>query len=263
MAESLVKLSRQGPVAILSLNRAKRHNALVPELLLKLLEKLRSDECQEAGAVMLRAEGRSFSTGGDMLAFQQNRARIRDYATEVVELLNQAILAIYTNTSPVVCSVQGQVTGGSLGFLLASDWVVMHQKATITPWYTTVGFSPDGGWAAMLPDIIGRQQATDWLAENACHDADTCQKLGLVQKVVSTGCDAVAFDWALQVAIQQTDGRARHHILPLTEPRSLELRLELECKAFVEQVQTSQARDGIDRFLNAQGILKKQLIHGS
>ena len=34
MAESLVKLSRQGPVAILSLNRAKRHNALMPELLL-------------------------------------------------------------------------------------------------------------------------------------------------------------------------------------------------------------------------------------
>jgi len=257
MAESLVKLFRQGPVAILSLNRANRHNALVPELLLKLLERLRSDECQEAGAVMLRAEGHSFSTGGDLLAFQQNRARVRDYATEVVGLLNQAILAIYTHAAPVVCSVQGQVTGGSLGFLLASDWVVMHQQASITPWYTTVGFSPDGGWMAMLPDIIGRQQAMDWLAENTCHDAHTCQKLGLVQHVVSTSCDAVALDWAHQVATQQRDGRTRHHILSSTDPRSLALRLELECEAFVDQVETSQAQDGMDRFLNAQGILKK------
>lgn len=253
MAESLVKLSRQGPVAILSLNRSKRHNALVPELLENLLKVLRSDACQEAGAVMLRAEGRSFSTGGDLLAFQQNRARIRDYATEVVELLNQAILAIFTHAAPVVCSVQGPVTGGSLGFLLASDWVVMHQQATITPWYTTVGFSPDGGWMAMLPDIIGRQQALNWLAKNASNDADTCQNLGLVQQVVSTDCDAVALDWAHQVIRQQRDGRARHHILPSTDPRSLELRLELECKEFVEQVQTSQAQDGIDRFLNATG----------
>jgi len=257
MTESLVKLSRQGPVAILSLNRAKRHNALVPELLLNLLEKLRSDECQEAGAVMLRAEGHSFSTGGDLLAFQQNRARIHDYATEVVELLNQAILAIYTHAAPFACSVQGQVTGGSLGFLLASDWVVMHHQASITPWYTKVGFSPDGGWIAMLPDIIGHQQAADWLAENTCHDADTCQNLGLVQQVVSTGGDAVALDWALQVATQQRGGRTRHHIFSSADPRTLAFRLERECKAFVEQVQTSQARDGIDLFLNAQGILKK------
>lgn len=263
MAEPLVKLSRQGPVAILSLNRSKRHNALVPELLDSLLEGLRSDACQQAGAVVLRAEGRSFSTGGDLLEFQNNRVRIRDYATEVVGLLNQAILALFTHPAPVVCSVPGQVTGGSLGFLLASDRVVMHQQASITPWYTMVGFSPDGGWTAMLPDIIGHQQAMEWLTKNVCNDADTCQSLGLVQQVVSKDCDAVALDWAHQVIRQQPDGRARHHILRSTDPRSLALRLEQERKAFVEQVQTSQAQDGIDRFLNTQILIKKQSIHGS
>ena len=71
----------------------------------------------------------------------------------------------------------------------------MHRNASITPWYAEVGFSPDGGWTAMLPDIIGRQQSLHWLATNACYDANTCHALGVVQELVDDDSVSAAFNW--------------------------------------------------------------------
>lgn len=252
MVDRLVKLERQGTVAILSLNRPGRHNALVPDLLSDLLAALADDECLAASATVLRAEGRSFSTGGDLLGFQQHRDTIAEYAHELVGLLNQVIVALYTHPAPIVCAVQGQVTGGSLGLLLASDRVVMRRDATITPWYGVVGFSPDGGWTAMLPDVIGRQQTMQWLAGNASYDADTCLMLGLVHQVVDEECDATAMAWAKKVSEMQTGSINRSRGLLNRNIEELTSRLVAEHESFVAQIQTQQALDGIDQFLRRQ-----------
>ncbi len=249
MAERLVKLERHGGIAVLSLNRPARHNALVPALLSDLLNALQDDHCTQAAAIVLRAEGRSFSTGGDLLGFQQHRDTIGEYAHELVGLLNRAVLALYTHPVPVVCSVQGQVTGGSLGLLLASNHVVMCRGASITPWYGVVGFSPDGGWTALLPDIVGRHQAMDWLAGNASHDADSCRLLGLVHQVVDSDCDSAAIAWAEKVTSMQSCSIRLCRQLLHADAGKLSERLEAERKAFVTQVQTQQALDGIDQFL--------------
>lgn len=249
MTDRLVKLEWQGPVAIISLNRPERHNALIPALLLDLLAVLEDQNCLQARVVVLRAEGQSFSTGGDLLGFQQNRDTIVEYAQELVGLLNQVILALYCHPAPIVCVVQGQVTGGSLGLLLASDRVVMSSDATITPWYAVVGFSPDGGWTALLPEIIGRQQTMQWLASNACHDADSCLNQGLVHQVVDKDCDTAAMIWAERVAEMQSGSISRSRRLLNTNIEGLRHRLEAERDAFVAQVQSQQSLDGIDRFI--------------
>ena len=198
--DRLVTLRFQGNIALVSLNRPARHNALVPELLSRLLQVLEHQDCQAAPVVILRAEGHSFSTGGDLSGFQNHRATIGTYARELVGQLNQVILAIYTHPAAIVCAVNGQVTGGSLGFLLAADRVIMRRGVTVTPYYSVVGFNPDGGWTVLLPDIIGRQHTMHWLASNTSHDADTCMSLGLAQQVVDNGCDAAALRWAERVA---------------------------------------------------------------
>ncbi len=247
--EPLVKLQRRDGIALVSLNRPARHNALVPELLAALLQTLAQPDCQHAAVVILRAEGRSFSTGGDLAGFRDHRATIGTYAHELVGQLNQVILAIYTHPAPIVCAVQGQVTGGSLGLLLAADHVIMRRGATITPYYSVVGFSPDGGWTALLPGIIGRQQTMHWLANNASFDADTCLALGLVQQVVEDDCDAAALGWAQSVAEKQAGSVTRSRKLLNTDSEGLRRRLEAERENFVSQIQTQPALDGIDLFL--------------
>jgi len=248
-AGQLVTLQRRGPIALISLNRPRRHNALVPELRDALLRALGHPDSQGAAALVLRAEGRSFSTGGDLAGFRDHRETIGDYAYGLVGQLNAAILAIYTHPAPVVCAVQGQVTGGSLGLLLASDHVVMRRGVTITPYYAVVGFSPDGGWTAMLPGIIGRQRTMDWLASNASHDADTCLALGLAHEVADDDCDAAALQWADRVAEKNAGCMARTRRLLNDDSDAVRRRLEAERENFVVQVQTRSALDGIDQFL--------------
>ena len=251
-ADPLVTLRRQGKIAIVSLNRPARHNALVPDLLSHFLQVLEHDDCQSAAVVLLRAEGRSFSTGGDLSGFQNHRDTIGAYAGQLVGQLNQVILAIYAHPAAVVCAVQGQVTGGSLGLLLAADHVIMCRGKTITPYYSVVGFSPDGGWTAILPDIIGRQQTMHWLASNTSNDADTCLALGLVHQVVETDCDTAALAWAETVADKHVGSIASSRKLLNSDIGHLGLRLEAERKSFISQVQTQQTLDGIDSFLRRQ-----------
>ena len=131
MTEPLVRQARDGDVAIVTLNRPARHNALVPELLTALLAALDDVAAGDAAALVLASEGRSFSTGGDLRGFLEHRESIGAYADLLVGLLNDVILALYRLPFPTVCAVSGQVCGGSLGLLLACDRVVMQQDAEL------------------------------------------------------------------------------------------------------------------------------------
>lgn len=249
VTEPLVTLEVTETAAIIRLNRPARHNALVPGLLQELLDALNDERCRNTTAVILAAEGQSFSTGGDLLGFWQHRDDIADYSQRLVGLLNQVVLALYTHPVPVACAVQGQVTGGSLGLLLAADRVIMHRQVTITPWYAAVGFSPDGGWTAMLPDVIGREQSGNWLLSNATFAADQCLAIGLAHELVTTDVMSAALAWSDNIAGMSAASIGSTRSLLRGDAAEIRRRLDAERAAFVQQVQTPEAIAGIARFL--------------
>ena len=252
MTDRLVTLDVAGSAAVIRLNRPTRHNALVPGLLEDLLDALADERSRKARAVILAAEGPSFSTGGDLLGFWRHRHNIADYAQRLVGLLNEAMLALYTHPVPVTCAVQGQVTGGSLGFLLAADRVIMQRDICITPWYSEVGFSPDGGWTTLLPGIIGRQQALDWISNNTSATAQECLEMGVAHELVASDVFAAALAWSNQYAAsdEMRDARAGPPLDRKME--DISKGLEAERVAFVRQIQTPEALAGIAGFLGKQ-----------
>ena len=252
MTEPLVTLELTESAAIIRLNRPARHNALVPELLANLLETLADDRCRDARTIILAAEGPSFSTGGDLLGFWQRREDIVDYARELVGLLNQVVLSIYTHPAPVTCAVQGQVTGGSFGLLLAADRVFMLPEVSVTPWYSEVGFSPDGGWTALLPGVVGRQRASHWLMTNESVAAAECLELGIAHEIASDGVVDAALAWSSKVAEKSLGSIRQTRSLLGTTATDVARALEAERVAFLEQVQTPEAIAGIARFLGKE-----------
>ncbi|MGE5148295.1 MAG: enoyl-CoA hydratase/isomerase family protein, partial [Candidatus Eiseniibacteriota bacterium] len=118
--DPLVRMTVTDGVARLTLDRPERHNSLDPALLDDLLTRLdtvRDDDTIRA--VVLAANGRSFSTGGDVRAFHdQADGSLRDYAAALVGRLNRTILALMDLRQPVIARVQGPVTGGALGLVL-------------------------------------------------------------------------------------------------------------------------------------------------
>ncbi|WP_349371550.1 enoyl-CoA hydratase/isomerase family protein [Salinarimonas sp.] len=256
----LATLAIDGPAARVTLARPQRHNALVPELLADLRAALAEACASPARTIVLAGEGRSFSTGGDVGAFRDAAARgeaaLRAYAGEIVGLLNAAILDLVAAPVPVIASVRGAVTGGAAGLVLAADLVALADDAFLQPWYGAVGFAPDGGWTALLPERIGPQRALGAQAVNARIAAPDALRLGLADAVTpAAALEDTVSAWLAAIAEQdrETLRAARRLVWDDARRAALALRLEAERQAFLALVVRPETRAGMEAFLARRG----------
>ncbi len=254
--DSLVLLKIEGDVASVTINRPHRHNSLVPELLEQISDAFRSIEelQQNVKLVILQAAGESFSTGGDLAVFCQHcdrvesRDRVESYADKIVGYLNDAIISIIECDAPVVAAVDGQVTGGSLGLVLACDVVIVTDRASFTPYYTEVGFGPDGGWTALLPEIIGRNRAAAVQIMNDTISARQAVDWGIAYSLVDTKNLRQTLDELCARIIRKKTGSILLTKRLLRHPDYRE-QLDRERKAFIKQAATREAIDGVEEFV--------------
>lgn len=241
-----------GPVAVVTLNRTERHNSLVPDFLREILAAVTAVSTSPAvHALVLQANGRSFSTGGDAQGFVEHSNDIENYSREIVGLLNEVILALIDLPAPVVTAVHGIVTGGSLGFILGSDIVLMSPEASFTPYYSVVGPSPDGGWVGLLPLLIGRQRAAAVLYLNETIDAETAVSWGLANRIVPADqIRAEALAIAHDIAAKKP-GSIRHTKQLLYWHRDdIAARLGSELDHFVDEMTCGGGSIGFQEFLD-------------
>ena len=251
------------PLATLTLNRPERHNSLIPALLEDLLtafETIRAEP--DIRAVILEANGRSFSTGGDVQGFADflpplppwgegpGVRSLETYSHRIVGLLNQVILTMLDFPIPIITAVHGIVTGGSLGLVLASDVVLVSEGASFTPYYSVVGFSPDGGWTAILPNLIGLRRTSEILLANQTITAEQAVAWGLANHLVpAETLHADAHTLALKIAshqslsILQTKHNLRAHL------GDVETRLETERERFVQTIMRPETQESMMKFL--------------
>lgn len=164
--------------------QAPRSNALEPLLLQDLHRAF--DALEKAGAQKaLLAGGRNFSSGGDVGRFleaSQNQTA-QSYADEVVPVLQELVLRMIEMPVVFASAMRGAATGGAAGMIFASDIVAAAPDAFVQPYYGIMGFAPDGGWTAMLPELIGAGPAQSWLMTNQRHHAEALERLALVQAI--------------------------------------------------------------------------------
>ncbi len=252
-AGALTALTAANGVGTITLNRPERHNSLVPEL----LESLNRDIAIAAGAdlraLVLRANGRSFSTGGDVAAFFETIPSERAaYAGRIVGALNRAILALLDLPFPVIGRVHGPVTGGSLGLVLACDLVAVTPAAFFQPYYVDVGFSPDGGWSALLPERIGAARARMVQLLNRRVSAAEAVAWGIATALVEPAeLDCTITTWVDSVAGKVASALActKARLMPPERRTAYAAGLEAERKSFVAQITSAAAHEGMARFL--------------
>ena len=253
MSAGLVLLDREGDVARVTLNRPERHNSLVPDLMEALNAALDALLAAPPRVLVLAGAGRSFSTGGDVRAFADvPRSERRAYAADLVGALNAAILKLVVLPCPVVARVHGAVTGGSAGFLFAADLVVMAKEAFLQPFYVDVGFSPDGGWTALLPERIGAARAGEIQMLNQRLDAERARALGLASLV----CDAQDLDLALKTVVSRLLGKSPESLSatkallwPFERRAALAAGLARELESFLDLIDRPETEAGMQRFL--------------
>jgi 2-(1,2-epoxy-1,2-dihydrophenyl)acetyl-CoA isomerase len=254
-AHPTTAIANAGAHAVLRivLDRPGRGNALTPELLDAVLAGL--DDAATADAVVITGAGRAFSSGGDIGEFHartNDPEALLDYADRIVGTLNRVILRLRDTPCPVIAAVNGPVTGGSLGLMLAADVVAMAEEAFIQPYYAQMGFAPDGGWTALLPERIGRARTMRWLALDERIGAQEALAMGLADRVVQgSALDAAVDEWLDRIAgfDKGVTAASRRLLDAQIAGPDLAQRLDNEKREFLDRIAREDTRRRMNAFL--------------
>jgi 2-(1,2-epoxy-1,2-dihydrophenyl)acetyl-CoA isomerase len=176
----------------LSFDRPEFGNAVpttaVPHLI-ALFEQAKEDP--SVRAILVRGEGKMFSAGGDVAAFkrsldQDREARQADFA-ERLPRVRKLVESVVAFDKPIVAAIRGPCAGAGLLYPLAADVVIGEPDATFIFAHQRVGLSPDGGVAALLPQVVGLRAARRLLLTAAKVEADEAVRIGLLDEIVEAG----------------------------------------------------------------------------
>lgn len=178
-------------VARITIDRAEVGNSLSPLARDALKEAfVRANDDPGVRAVLLSASGtRHFCTGAGLPA-RATPEPIPDMRPgDVARMLQQGwqrlVVAVLDCDKPVVAAVKGTAAGAGASLVLACDLVVMSTQARLVEAFVHRGILPDSGAIHLLTRIVGLRKATELLMLGDPVDAATCERLGLVNRVVA------------------------------------------------------------------------------
>ena len=162
-------------------------------------------------AVLLSAAGdRHFCAGAGLSAQRDapgapSEKRPGDIARMLQQGWQRLAASVLDCDKPVVAAVRGTAAGAGASLVLACDLVVMSTDARLVQAFVHRGILPDSGAIHLLTRIVGLRKATELLMLGEPVDAATCERLGLVNRVVAPGdTDAAAEDLAVRLAAGPT-----------------------------------------------------------
>jgi len=183
-------------VAVITLNRPERLNAVAPVLVDDLLTALDEVAREESGAraVVLTGNGRAFCAGHDL-----KEPPATGDARRRLERIQDVTRRIRALPQPVIAAVHGYAIGAGAEFALGCDLVLAAPDAVFAFPESGLGLSVTGGISRLLPLLVGPLKAKELLLLGERVDAAEAARIGLVNAVVPDAREA-AVAWARAIA---------------------------------------------------------------
>ena len=187
MTTDLLETLKDG-VAVLTLNRPDRLNAMSRPMLDALLEALpRLAEDAAVGVVVLTGAGRGFCAGGDVKAMAEGN----ELGGQTMEEKAQALRArmetsrwLHEMPKPTIAMLRGPAAGAGLSLAMACDMRIASDTARLGTAFARVGYSGDFGGSYYLTQLVGTAKARELYFTADLLDAQQALGLGLVNRVV-------------------------------------------------------------------------------
>ena len=180
---AVVEVEERGDVAIITLARPEKLNAISVEMLDELFDAVEEiGRSETIGAAVLTGRGRAFSTGGDISAMHEMDER--EFADTISRYMR--LSAVFRACpKPIVAAIHGYALAGGFELALMCD---VRFAATGTQFGlpdTPLGLSPTSGMTYLLPRIIGLGRALYLALDAENFDAEEAERIGLVSRVVA------------------------------------------------------------------------------
>jgi enoyl-CoA hydratase/carnithine racemase len=199
VVEEQVIYETKGAVAVLTLNRPDRLNAISGPMLAQLSQRLlEADADRGVRAIVITGAGRAFCAGLDLQDASQGSGigsggggggGFRPF-----DLRNSPPNVLHNIDTPTICALNGGAAGYGMDMALGCDLRVAAESSKLAAAFTKRGIVPESGGTWYLPRMIGWAKASELIFTGRTLGAKECLEWGLVNKVVS---DAVLLDEAL------------------------------------------------------------------
>src|SRR5215468_8095987 len=184
MDTKTIRFSIERGIATLTMNRPENLNAINLQMLDEMLRAIFGcTNNHEVRVVILRGEGRAFSSGGDIKVMENILDRdaytfMRDWIKRV-HLLEMQLRTI---PKPVIASVHGIASGQGMNLALACDLRIAAESASFNESFVRLGLTSEGTY--FLPRLVGVGKATELFFTGDALSAAEALQLGLVNRVV-------------------------------------------------------------------------------
>ena len=184
MTNNAVLYEKDRNVAIITLNRPKRLNAINRELLHGLIEHLKiAGQDKEIVSVILAGSGKAFCAGEDLKETSTGKS-FRDWIIETNGLqdVQRAILHL---GKPLIAAVHGYALGGGCEFATSCDIRIVAESARFGFPETEVGLTVTTAGTKLLTQIVGLGKAKEMVFTGDMVDAREALRIGLANAVVA------------------------------------------------------------------------------
>ena len=180
-----IRYELEAGIAYLTLNRPEVSNGFnIPmcQEILKAIALAKQD--QEVKFLVIRAEGKVFSVGGDLVEMER-AVREDDVASlvEIARLVQEIAVALKRLPKPVIMELDGPVAGAAFNMALAADFCLATPKTKFIQAFVNVGLAPDAGGLYFLTRSLGLNKALHLVMTGEAVTAEQALQYGFVYKV--------------------------------------------------------------------------------
>jgi 2-(1,2-epoxy-1,2-dihydrophenyl)acetyl-CoA isomerase len=186
-----ITLERRGHVAVLTLNRPDRLNAISAGLRDEVhaaVAALKADD--EVRALVLTGSGRGFCAGADLMGTGPvATGRVEEPVSQLGRLDEEGWVGRWATMwahfdKPIIGAINGVAAGAGMSTALACDVRLGSPAARFKSVFIERSLSPDSGLSYFLPRIVGYAAAADLIFTSRAVDAEEARALGLLNRIV-------------------------------------------------------------------------------
>jgi 2-(1,2-epoxy-1,2-dihydrophenyl)acetyl-CoA isomerase len=204
-----VLLEVEGGIAVITLNRPDRLNAVNGDLMVGLTEAVqRAVEDPEAGCIVVTGAGRGFCAGGDTKEGASRRADGTPPPPELVRGVGlrrgaEASRLLRESPKPSIAMVNGPVAGAGIGIAGSCDLRFASRTATFLSAYERIGGAGDYGATFVWPRILGAAKAREIFLLGEKFTAEEAYAFGIYSRLFP---DEILREKTMEAARRLADG---------------------------------------------------------
>lgn len=249
-----VLMEVRGTIAVLTLNRPDKLNALSYALidrLMRLLDQVEDDKTLHA-VILTGAGDKAFSAGADIKEFSESVRQGPDVALRAFVRRGQGLTARLEGfPKPVIAAINGLAYGGGCEIAEAVHLAVASDTAVFAKPEINIGIPPTFGGTQRLPRLAGRKRALEYLLTGDAFDAQRACDIGLVNRVVPPA-EVMPAAFALAGRILRHSPLAASRIISAVTRglnASIAEGLAIEGEQFARMVPTHDIREALDAWI--------------